>query len=193
VITYAAINLTNKKFYVGSAVDFENRLSQHLNRDSELEFHRSLQKDPKNFYWIVSKDDGLDTREEEQFYLDFYHGSEQCYNISKDAVGGDTCGGYFWWNDGKRNCRSDTIPGKGWIRGRLDLSEKFTAIWWNNGTKSIRSTTCPGEGWIRGHLHGAPKQGHQLGWGWWNNGFQQKRSLECPGDGWVRGMLRRAK
>ena len=81
MITYAAINLTNKKFQVGSTIDFEWRCKEHHNSDMNPEFNRSLRKKPENFYWIVGEDDGLDTREEEQYYLDFYHGTMWCYNI----------------------------------------------------------------------------------------------------------------
>jgi group I intron endonuclease len=81
VITYAAINLTNKKFYVGSTTDFNRRCKEHHTEKNNPEFHRSLRKNPKKFYWIVSEDDGLETRDEEQFYLDFYTGTAGCYNI----------------------------------------------------------------------------------------------------------------
>ena len=194
MITYAAINLTNKKFYVGSTVDFEARCEKHHRNKGDLAFHRSLRKDPKNFYWIVSEDDGLDTREEEQYYLDFYHGTVWCYNLRPSAEsGGDTCSNTVWWNNGAENTRSIDCPGENWTLGRLNLPDSFTAIWWNNGEKSVRSVNSPGENWVRGHLHGVPKHGHQAGWGWWNNGMQQKRSLECPGDGWTQGMLPRRK
>ena len=192
MITYVAINLTNKKFYVGSTVDFRARCEKHHRNKGDLEFHRSLRKDPKNFYWIVSEDDGLNTRNEEQYYLDFYHGTTWCYNLRPSAEsGGDTCSDTSWWNNGMSNLRSAEYPGEGWVEGRVGLSESFTAIWWNNGVSSARSPECPGSGWVRGHLNGIPKVGHQLGWGWWNNGIKQKRSLECPGDGWTLGMLPR--
>ena len=191
VITYAAINLTNKKFYVGSAVDFEARCAVHHRRKSDLAFHRSLQRDPSNFYWIVGEDDGLETRDEEQFYLDLYCGSMWCYNLRPSAEsGGDTCSGSHWWNNGTENRRCVECPGEGWVLGKLG---RTAGNWWNDGVVSVRSHEHPGEGWVRGHLHGKPKQGHQLGFGWWNNGTKQIRSLECPGEGWVRGMLRRSK
>jgi hypothetical protein len=194
VITYAAINLTNKKFYVGSTANFEARCKKHLQNKGDLAFHRSLRKDPENFYWIVSEDDGLSTREEEQYYLDFYHGSMRCYNLRPSAEsGGDTCSATTWWNNGEVDRRSEKCPGEGWVPGRLNISEAFTAIWWNDGVNSVRSAISPGEGWVRGHLNGVPKQGHQLGQGWWNNGIQQKRSFDCPGEGWTKGMLRRGK
>ena len=86
--TYVAINLTSKKFQVGSAKDFKKRQKQHLKNKGTLPFHRSLLKDPSNYFWLVSVDDGLDTRDEEQFYLDFYCGSVWCYNVSPNADGG---------------------------------------------------------------------------------------------------------
>ena len=170
------------------------RCEKHHRNRGDLEFHRSLRKDPENFYWIVGEDDGLETRDEEQYYLDFYHGSLRCYNLRPSAEsGGDTCSNTVWWNNGVENTRSVDCPGENWKPGRLNLPDSFTAIWWNNGEKSVRSVNSPGENWVRGHLHGVPKHGHQAGWGWWNNGMQQKRSLECPGAGWTQGMLPRRK
>ena len=82
MITYLGITLNNRKFYVGSAVDFERRQKGHLKSKDNYPFQNALRKGPEGVYWIASEDDGLDTREEEQFYLDFYHGSEWCYNLS---------------------------------------------------------------------------------------------------------------
>ena len=82
MITYLGITLNNRKFYVGSAVDFENRKKGHLKSKDNYPFQNALRKDPDNVYWIASEDDGTDNRDEEQFYLDFYHGSEWCYNLS---------------------------------------------------------------------------------------------------------------
>ena len=98
VITYAAINITNKKFYVGSAQDFVRRCREHHGTKNENPlFHRALHKNPENFYWIAGDDDGLDTRDEEQYYLDFYHGTAWCYNLRPSAEsGGDTCSNTTW-------------------------------------------------------------------------------------------------
>ena len=70
MITYAAINLSNKKFQVGSTTDFNRRQKEHLEGKGDLEFQRSLRKNPDNFFWLVGVDDELSTRDEEQFYLD---------------------------------------------------------------------------------------------------------------------------
>jgi group I intron endonuclease len=86
VITYVPINLSNRRFYIGSTVNFAPRWKDHLNKKSNYPFQNALQKNPENFFVLISEDDGLETREEEQFYLDFYHGSGQCYNISSDAT-----------------------------------------------------------------------------------------------------------
>ena len=85
--TYLAINLTNKKFQVGSSIQPEVRIKQHLNSKEEIPFYRSLRRDPGNFYWVVGMDDelGENDRSDEQFYLDFYHGSPWCYNINQFA------------------------------------------------------------------------------------------------------------
>jgi hypothetical protein len=95
VITYLGITLNNRKFYVGSAVDFERRQKAHLKSKDNYPFQNALRKDPDNVYWIASDNDGSDGREEEQFYLDFYHGSEWCYNLSpysnQPLVDADKC------------------------------------------------------------------------------------------------------
>ena len=87
MITYLGITLNNRKFYVGSAVDFERRQKAHLKSRDNYPFQNALRKDPDNVYWIASDDDESDGREEEQFYLDFYHGSEWCYNLNPLASG----------------------------------------------------------------------------------------------------------
>jgi len=112
MITYAAINLTNKKFQVGSTVNFEARQSQHLNGKGDLEFQRSLRKNPDNFFWLVSTDDNLETRDEEQFYLDFYCGSKWCYNHNPSASCPPSPKGKTWnWGDSaKEKWKGDGNP-----------------------------------------------------------------------------------
>ena len=66
-------------------MDFRNRCKQHHSGKGDLEFQRSLRKNSENFYWIVSEDDGLEDRSEEQYYLDFYHGTVWCYNHNPSA------------------------------------------------------------------------------------------------------------
>ena len=85
MITYAGINLTNKRFQVGSTVDFSRRYKEHRQGKGDLEFQRSLRKNPENFYWIVGLEDHLEDRSEEQYYLDFYCGSVWCYNHNPQA------------------------------------------------------------------------------------------------------------
>ena len=103
MITYVAINLTNKKFQVGSTIDFKRRCKEHHDEKGNLEFQRSLSKNPENFYWIVSEDDGLDTRDEEQYYLDFYHGTAWCYNHNPSASSPPSPRGKTWeWSENKR-------------------------------------------------------------------------------------------
>jgi group I intron endonuclease len=86
MITYVPINLSNKKFYIGSTVNFDRRWQGHMTSTSNYPFQNALRRNPDNFFVLISEDDGLETREEEQFYLDFYHGSEHCYNISKNTL-----------------------------------------------------------------------------------------------------------
>lgn len=85
MITYIPINLSNRKFYLGSTINFERRWQDHLNSTCNYPFQCALRSNPDNFFVLISEDDGSETREEEQYYLDFYHGSEWCYNLSSDA------------------------------------------------------------------------------------------------------------
>jgi len=103
VITYAAINLTNKKFQVGSTTDFNRRCREHHDGKGDLEFQRSLRKKPENFYWIVGGDDGLGDRSEEQYYLDFYQGTVWCYNHNPSASAPPSPKGRTWkWDEKKK-------------------------------------------------------------------------------------------
>ena len=150
MITYLAINLTNHKFYVGSTVDFEARQKGHLKSTEDYPFQNSLRKNPNNFYWFVGEDDGSDVREEEQYYLDFYHGSVWCYNLNPkadvppSALGtggpGHHLHGKVWDPEviARRtaHCAGETNPAYG-------------KRWWNNGKGDyIFSEDCPGEGWV---------------------------------------------
>jgi group I intron endonuclease len=149
VITYAAINLTNKRFQVGSTTDFERRCREHHNSDMNPEFNRSLRKKPENFYWIVGEDDGLDTREEEQYYLDFYHGTVWCYNYSSgsDHPGFEAC-----------------------QKGGMTTAQRHPGMLSENGKKSgqILKDTRPGHfsemGRVGGTVTTSKHREEQLGW-----------------------------
>lgn len=188
MITYAAINLTNKRFQVGSTTDFDRRYKGHLRGDMNPEFNRSLQKDPNNFYWVVSEDDGLDDRSEEQFYLDFYCGSMWCYNKNPNAEEPPSQAGSVWWNNGVEQVKVFECPGEGWVTGRLGK-------WWNNGVENRFGLECPGEGWSLGRIQIQRTADRQSSSGrgnvWWTNGVACTRAKQCPGEGWVRGRIMR--
>jgi hypothetical protein len=190
VITYAGINLTNKKFQVGSTIDFGQRCKQHHNSDMNPEFNRALRKNPENFYWIVGEDDGLETRDEEQYYLDFYYGTVWCYNVNPSATEPPSQKGTSWWNNGAEQVKVLECPGEGWAKGRLGK-------WWNNGVENRFGVTPPGLEWLAGRIQVAKTALRQSLSGsgnvWWVNGEYETRAKECPGEGWVRGRLKRSK
>jgi hypothetical protein len=161
VITYFGINLTSKKFQVGSTVNFEKRCKQHHNSDMNPEFNRALIKHPENFYWVVGEDDGLNTREEEQYYLDFYYGTVWCYNSNPNAEAPPSRKGkkwteksrqllsqsnldLIWVNDGEKAFR---VP-----REQASCYNTGRGTTYNNGEKEIISLTPPGDGWNLGQL-----------------------------------------
>ncbi len=186
VITYTAINLTNKKFQVGSTTDFFRRCTEHHRSDMNPEFHRALRKNPENFYWVQGEDDGLDDRSEEQYMLDFYFGTPWCYNSNPSASEPPSQEGTSWWNNGVEQVKQHGCPGEGWVKGRLGK-------WWNNGVENKFGLNSPGEGWVEGRVPtgetairlSASGKGNV----WWNNGTEETRSKTCPGEGWERGRL----
>ena len=150
------------------------------------EFHRALRKKPENFYWIRGEDDGLDTRDEEQYYLDFYHGTVWCYNSNPNAAEPPSQEGTCWWNNGVEQVKVFECPGEGWVKGRLETR-------WTNGKDNTYSISCPGEGWVEGWTisdeHRARMSESGSGNVWWTDGFSETRAKECPGEGWSRGRV----
>ena len=148
MITYIGLNLKTKRFQVGSTTDFARRYKQHLKNDMNPEFNRALQKDPEGFYWFLSDDDGYPDRGEEQYYLDFYTGSQWCTNISSKATAPPYHGGAKWWTKGGEVKRSMDCPGEGWEEGTPDsmtsaivkLNQERMAIVGEDG-KSVRAVT----------------------------------------------------
>jgi hypothetical protein len=190
MFTYFAINLSSKKFQVGSTSDFPRRFKEHLCSDMNPEFNRSLRKNPENFFWLVSEDDGLDDRSEEQFYLDFYYGTEWCYNANPNALEPPSQVGTKWWTDGVTNTISMDCPGDGWRPGRVvtrDHARKMSesgsgSVWWNNGVEETRAKECPGEGWVSGRVYSA--EGKVA----WTDGVNNTYNIEPPGPEWYRGI-----
>jgi hypothetical protein len=150
------------------------------------EFNRSLRKNPENFFWLVSEDDGLDDRSEEQFYLDFYYGTEWCYNANPSASAPPSHEGRAFWNNGEVQVKQIECPGEGWVKGRLES-------WWTNGESNTLAVNCPGEGWSLGRVvtpdHARKMSESGTGNVWWNNGVEETRAKECPGEGWVSGRV----
>lgn len=183
MITYFAINLTNKKFQVGSTVNFYRRCKQHHEGKGDLEFQRSLRKNPENFYWVVSEDDGSETREEEQYYLDFYCGTMWCYNHNPNASAP-----YYEWTEERRQKKSQKVTGnKNPMFGKrgedsphygkprpLEAREKIA--------KGLRGRTVSQE---TREKQSQVRQGVLY---WVNKEGIIKKSRTCPGPEWQRGM-----
>ena len=148
MITYIGLNLKTKRFQIGSTTDFQRRYKQHLERDMNPEFNRPLQKNPEGFYWFISSDDGYIDRREEQYYLDFYTGSEWCTNINPNAVEPPYHGGSKWWVKGSDTKRSRECPGEGWNEGApesmtsaiVELNQERMSIAGGDG-KSVRAVS----------------------------------------------------
>jgi hypothetical protein len=187
MITYIALNLTSKKFQVGSALNFKQRYKQHREGKGNLEFQRSLRKNPENFYWIVSEDDGLDDRSEEQYYLDFYCGTIWCYNLNPYATAP-----YYEWTPERREQRSQKMLGQGnpMFGKRGEDSPHYGKP---RPPEAIAKTAEK----LRGRVvsqetrdrQSQVRQGHLLGVLFWvNKEGAIKRSKTCPGPDWQRGM-----
>lgn len=87
MITYLVCDLTERKHYVGSTTT-STRPFEHLKGPSHenWQIHRAKKRAHK-FFVFVSEDDNLDDRSEEQFYLDFYHGTDWSLNVNPNATG----------------------------------------------------------------------------------------------------------
>lgn len=90
MFTYAVMDLgVNKRQYYGSSTG-TSRPYEHLKNSGNINLKRAVKSRPNFFYVVVSEDDGLDDRSEEQYLLDFYFGSQWCYNLSPTASGNPT-------------------------------------------------------------------------------------------------------
>ena len=179
MITYLAINLTNKKFQVGSTIDFKKRCKQHHQGKGDLEFQRSLRKNPENFYWIVSDDDGLDTRDEEQYYLDFYCGTEWCYNHNPCAAAPP----YYEWTEERREQRSEMYKGdKNPMFGKR--GEKSPHYGKPRPPEAMRKTAAGLRGIKRSQETREKLKGLLF---WVNEAGIIRRFRTCPGPEWQRG------
>lgn len=87
MITYRATNTLNGKFYIGSTIrDFKKRKQEHLRSKFDWPFQRALRKNPEAFVWEVWEDEE-DSPVLEQKLLDWWYGSEKCYNLTGVAGG----------------------------------------------------------------------------------------------------------
>lgn len=208
--TYLAINLTNKKFQVGSSIQPEVRIKQHLNSKEEIPFYRSLRRDPGNFYWVVGMDDelGENDRSDEQFYLDFYHGSPWCYNINQFASRGPDRTGKKqpegWGEEHAKKLRGRPNPGASAAnKGRVKTEEERRKIGEGNRgkvrTQEVKdriSETLTGTSWgthtdehkeRMSELHSGennPAYGKKH---WINQAGERKFQVESPGPEWQNG------
>ncbi len=174
--TYMAIDfLKSKKVYYGSSTDPLKRQKQHLTTDFKSPFHDALRS--RQFYWVISEDDGLDDRSEEQFYIDFYHSSEWCYNLSQHAVGGNNILDERRWVTNGVEEKFRPLDEKlecGWREGRKDeVGNIMSAV----ATRTNQREENPF------------RKGVAIGKRWANNGEEEQQVFELP-KGWEFGRLK---
>ena len=194
--TYLAVNIAKKKFQVGSTQDFPRRQRSHLRDENTIPFLNDLRRNPEEFFWFVSPDDGLNDRSEEQYYLDFYTGSPWCYNLNPNAEAPPNLSGHKFREETLEK-RSQSRQGKNYgvvgenhpMFGKSHTEDSIEAnrqshldrFWVNNGVdekflppgSEIPDGYSPGRLFILGKLK------------WWSNGKTVTRAAECPGEGWV--------
>ena len=120
--TYLVIDPVSKTHYVGSS-NGTKRPKRHLNgRSTNKRLARITAK--RNVFVFVSDDDGLDTRDEEQLYLDFYFGSRWCLNGSNTAAGGDGHGAFARYNKTERSVEERRRRGSAIRKGHAKSTNK---------------------------------------------------------------------
>jgi group I intron endonuclease len=158
---YFIINTINQKYYLGRAVNINDRYSW---KDLEYSHHNNHLKNSiikygrENFIISVVEYPNITLQELiniEQELLDIHFGLPLCYNKSKSASGGKVCEinpnfGKKCYNDGTQNILvspGEEIP-EGYIIGRLPMSEdskqkrkgennpNFGKKWYNNGIEN---------------------------------------------------------
>jgi group I intron endonuclease len=180
MITYIATNTLNGKFYIGStSQDFEWRKRKHLTNGSNYPFQNTLRNNPEAFEWEVFEDDS-DERVLEQALLDMWYGTEQCYNLSRDAsapMSGrkhskETIQHF-------KEARKGTLTGElNPMFGRTGGQNPFFGKKHTEETRRKMSEKTSGEN--------AP----HLGKKWWiNESGNTLYQREDPGDGWKNGRV----
>lgn len=103
-----------------------------------------------------------------------------------------------WWNNGVRQCFSETAPDSSYQRGRLSFNNKGAQIganisklkkWYSNGDVSIFVIpgTQPAD-YVEGRIiKNRSKPNPLKGAKWWTNGQQSKLSFVSPGPNWQLG------
>jgi len=199
MITYLALNVAKKKFQVGSTVNFPRRQKSHYRDNNTIPFLNDLRKSPESFFWFVSEDDGLEDRSEEQFYLDFYFGSEWCYNLNPSAVNPPNLSGHTFSKETLEK-RSESRKGSNYgvvgenhpRHGKSHTKEANESnrqkhlgrFWVNNGEeeKNLPPESEVPEGFTLGRLFVVGT----LPW-WVNKNNKTTRSQNSPGEGWKLG------
>lgn len=85
--TYLVCDITDGKQYIGSTTT-NHRPFSHLEGEGHGNWKLNYAKKHNHaFFVFISEDDGLEDRSEEQFYLDFYYGTNWNLNLSPTATG----------------------------------------------------------------------------------------------------------
>ena len=187
MITYFALDLHSKKFYIGStSLPIENRIKEHKKSKVKYAFQNALKCRPESFFWIWGEDD-LETRDEEQFYLNFHFGSDSCYNLNPLASAPPSLKGSHKSEETKRKIGNSKIG-----KPRPDVSARN-----KSGTRPRRITgNSPDEITRFKEMARRPKSEEhcrklgesKLGKRGYNNGYDY--CMFTPGlepEGWVPG------
>jgi hypothetical protein len=175
MFTYIALDLETKRFYIGSSTNPTRRIKEHTRNQSNTPFYNALKH--HDFFWFVSTDDGKETRDEEQFYLNFYFGTPWCLNCKPDAHGGRSTSHTEETRQKMRESHKNRPPISEETRRRLSVSKQgavFTETHRANMSRARTGTTH--HPWNRGRK-------------WFTNIKTGETALSYshPGEGWRPG------